>query len=181
MWSNFFNWAAAQSKALKNFPDSNYFPILAFWKGTLSTDQICYFGYSPFPKSNEMLFILRGGVVPLKCNSLQQWIYFFICNWSNSASRVWKFVQLSVHYYAVMIKSINHCYEPENLSQNFIFKMLFPAAVDSVFTALQDIALEVWQNSTRSFFSALFQTEPLTPLSPFSSIRHISWMIIRHI
>jgi len=46
----FFNWAAVPSNVLKKFLDSKYFPISAFWKWTLSTDQICYFGCSPFPK-----------------------------------------------------------------------------------------------------------------------------------
>lgn len=42
-------------------------------------------------------------------------------------------------------------------AQNFTFKMLFPAAVESVFSVFQDTALEVRQNSARSFLVHYFR------------------------
>lgn len=101
IWSNFFNWAAVQSNVLKNFLTSNYFPILTFWKQMLSTDQICYFGYSLFPKvmtcysfkgfssqhtimqswlNQSIIWNLKTSILFFKCCSQLQCMQFLLCN-----------------------------------------------------------------------------------------------------
>lgn len=52
-----------------------------------------------------------------------------------------------------MIESVNQNVQ----SSEFYFEMLFPAAVESVFSVFQDTALEVWQNSARSFLVHYFR------------------------